>query len=89
MCPYSSTSSFQAFRNIVEATTDLDVLNENFSKLEHGKIQLVKCKDTILLFGFYGIQITIRNFSRKRECFLTGNNANMKILFYRKCGSVV
>lgn len=29
----------------------MDVLNANFSKLEHGKIQLAKYKDMILLFG--------------------------------------
>jgi len=66
----------------------MDVLNANFSKLEHGKIQLAKYKDMILLFGFYGIQITIRNFSRRRKCFLTGNNANMKTLSYTNCESV-
>jgi hypothetical protein len=52
----------------------MDVVNANFNKLE----QLAKCKDMIILFGFYGNQITIRNFSRRRKCFLTENNANMK-----------
>jgi len=40
MCPYDNTSSLQAFRIIVEVTTGMDVLNANFSKLEHSKIQL-------------------------------------------------
>lgn len=40
----------QALRFILEATTGMDVVNAIFSKIEHGKIQLAKCKYMILLF---------------------------------------
>jgi hypothetical protein len=66
----------------------MDVEITILSKLEYGKIQLAECKDMILLFGFYGNQITDRNFSRRRKSFLTGNNANIKKLSYTNCGSV-
>ena len=50
MCPYKNTSLLQALRFILEATTGMDVVNAIFSKIEHGKIQLAKCKYMILLF---------------------------------------
>ena len=56
----------------------MDMVKAIFSKREHGKIQLDKCKDMIFLFGFYGNQIAIRKFPRRLKSFLTGSNADMK-----------